>query len=198
MADYQTIAPVPMALTLTEAKAQLNVSSTADDALITGYIKAATLLLENKTNRCFVAQTRVTKADSFDDSRYVQNRRLYPGRSPLKSVSSITYLDSNGVSTTLPSSDYVTDVNDKPGFIAEAYNATWPSVYPQPNSVTVTYVAGHSTVSSGVPENVKQAVRMVVGHWYRNREAVITGTISKEVELGVDALLEGEHVERYA
>lgn len=197
MSDYQSVAPTTTAITLNDAKSHLNVSSTADDALITSQIKAATQLLENKCSRCFVTQTRVLKADTFFDSRYSYCNRLYPVRSPLKSVTSIAYLDENGASTTLPSSDYVVSTGDQPGFVAPSYNATWPDVYAQPNSVTITYVAGHSTVSSGVPENVKQAVRMVVGHWYRNREAVLTGTISKEIEIGVDSLLESEMRERY-
>jgi hypothetical protein len=41
-----------------------------------------------------------------------------------------------------------------------------------------------------VPWTVKQAVLLVVGHWYRNREAV--GTVSTEIELAVKSLLETE------
>lgn len=197
MSDIQSTAPTTTALTLSEAKAQLRVTHTREDDLIVDYIKAATRMLEDRANRCFVTQTRQLKLDDFDDCRYVQGRRVRPPRSPLKSVSSITYVKTNGNTTTLPSSDYVVSTGDDPGYIAEAYNATWPSVYAQPNSVTVTYVAGHSTVSSGVPSHIKQAVRMVVDHWYRNRGAILTGTISKEIELGVDALLASEHMEQY-
>lgn len=35
------------------------------------------------------------------------------------------------------------------------------------------------------PESVKQAVRMLVEHWFVNRGAVVVGTISKELELAV-------------
>lgn len=199
MSDIQSTAPTTLALTLAEAKLQCNVTTTDKDSLITQHIKAATLMLENKTNRAFVTQVRTLKMDSFQDCRYVRGRRIYPPRSPLRSTSMvIVYLDSNGTSTTLPSSDYVVSTGDQPGFIAEAYNATWPSVYPQPNAVTITHIVGHSTVSSNVPGNIKQAVGMVVAHWYRNREAVLTGTISKQIEYGVDALLEAEQMETYA
>lgn len=198
MPDYQTTAPTTLALTLADAKLQLNVSSTIDDAIITSHIKAATLMLENRTNRCFVTQTRKLLLQNFGDPQHVRDRYVVIPRSPVKSISSITYVASEGTTTTLPSTDYTASIYDQPSRIGEAYNATWPSVRYQPNAVAVTYVAGHSTVSSGVPENIKQAVRMVVSHWYRNREAVVTGTISKEVEYGVDALLESEHVERYA
>lgn len=198
MADYQSVAPTTLALTLDDAKRQLNVTTDADDDLITSHIKAATKLLENRWNRCFVTQTRLLKMKTFYDPRYVIGRVIRPSRSPLKSVSSISYVASDGTTTTLPSSDYAYSIGDQPGEITEAYNATWPATRNTGNDVTVTYVAGHSTVSTGVPDEVKQAVRMVVAHWYRNREAAITGTISKEVEFGVDALGESEAVEGYA
>lgn len=194
MADYQTTAPTTIPLTLAEAKLHLNVSSTADDAIITSHIKAATLLLENRTHRCFIKQTRTLKADSFDDRRYVHGRRMYLPRSPISSTGSVavTYVDTNGTTTTLATSDYVVSTYDQPGYIAEAYNATWPATLAQPNAVTVTYPVGGSTAATAVPENIKQAIRMVVAHWYRNREAILQGTISKEIEIGVDALLYSE------
>ncbi len=49
MSDYQTTAPTTTAITLADAKAHLNVSTTYDDALIVSQIKAATQLLEDKT-----------------------------------------------------------------------------------------------------------------------------------------------------
>lgn len=198
MSDVLTTANSTYGLTLTEAKAHLNVSSTADDTLITSYIKAAVLLIENKTNRALMWQTRTLKMDTFSDSRYIHNRRIYPARSPLKSVTSLKYVDTSGTTTTMPSSDYIVSTGDQHGFIAEAYDATWPNTYGVANDVTITYVAGHSSVSTTVPENIKHAAKMVIGHWYRNREAVLTGTISKEIELGVDALLESEMTERYS
>lgn len=199
MADYQSVAPTTLALTLAEAKRHLNVSSTADDAIITDHIKAATLMLEKRTHRAFVNQTRVCQADNFYDTRYIHCRRFYPPVSPLNSSGmTLSYLDGvSGAATTLPSSDYIVSTGDQPGFLAESYNATWPSVYPQPNAVTLTYIAGHSTSAANVPQHIKQAIRMVVAHWYRNREAVIN-TMSKEVELSVDALLESESVEGYS
>ena len=192
MSDVLTTAATTLALTLNEAKAQLNVTSTADDTLITNHIKAATKMLEDRCGRCFVTQTRTLKLHSFEDTRYACDGYIRPPRSPLKSVSSISYVAYDGTTTTMPSSDYSVSTGDQPGVVTPAYGAVFPSVRPQLNPVTITYVAGHSTVSSGVPFNVKQAVGMVVAHFYRNREAVLTGTISKDIEYGVDALLYSE------
>lgn len=43
-----------------------------------------------------------------------------------------------------------------------------------------------------VPGTVKQAVRMILGHWFKNREDVLTGTISKEIERASANLLASE------
>ena len=197
MSDYTSTAATIKALTVAEAKSHLNVTHTEDDSLISDYIDAATALLETRTNRCFVEQTRKCEMSGFDDRRYVRSRMIYPPRSPLNSVSSIVYLSDQNVSTTMPSSDYIVSSHDKPGRISEAYNATWPATYGVDNDVTVTYLTGSSTTTAGVPANVKQAIRMLVGHWYRNREAVLVGTVSAELSLGLDALLEAETVESY-
>ena len=199
MSDVLATANSTYGLTLQEVRSHLNVSSTQDDALILAYIRSAMSALEERTCRAFMHQTRVLRMDSFSDSGYVRGRRIYPARTPLVSASStqaVQYYDSAGTLTTMPSSDYVWSTGG--GFIAEAYNATWPTVYSQPESVVITYVAGHSSVSSGVPENVKLAAKQLVAHWYRNREAVLTGTISKELEWTIDALLLSEHTETYA
>lgn len=38
--------------------------------------------------------------------------------------------------------------------------------------------------------DVAQAVRLLVGHWYANREAVIVGQTNAQLELGVERLLQ--------
>jgi hypothetical protein len=49
-------------------------------------------------------------------------------------------------------------------------------------------VAGYYS-SNTIPEAIKRAMLLLISHWYVNREAVITGTTSKKIELAVDSLL---------
>jgi uncharacterized phiE125 gp8 family phage protein len=51
----------------------------------------------------------------------------------------------------------------------------------------VTYEAGYDEMEA--PEDVQQAVRMLVGHWYENRESVVVGTSSTEIPHGVTEIL---------
>ncbi len=197
MSDRQTVAPTTYPVTLAEVKAHLNVSTTFDDSLITRLTAAATVYLENKCNRAWITQTRELKMRTFDDTRYVHDRVVYFPRSPLASTAdpSIAYTDSNGNSTTASTTSFVT-MRDDPGRLAEAYNNTWPATRNAPDDVTITYVTGYGTTQSSVPEPVRQAIGMLVAHWYRNREAVGT-VMSRETQLGVDALLANEVVPHY-
>jgi uncharacterized phiE125 gp8 family phage protein len=198
MADYTYTAATILPVSLEDVKAHLNVSHATDDGLLDGYIRAATKMLEGRTNRCFVNQVRKLTMDSFVDGRYVSGNRIYPQRSPIANSSgvAISYVDSGGTTSTMPSSEYVVNFHEKPGHIALAYNESWPDCRVQPNSVTVTYTAGHGADAAAVPYTVKVAIQQIVAHWYRNREAVTEQSMS-QLPLALDALLESEHLETY-
>jgi uncharacterized phiE125 gp8 family phage protein len=57
------------------------------------------------------------------------------------------------------------------------------------------YNAGYTQLEdpndTDAPEEVKQAVLLLVGHWYENREAAVAGVTTEAIEMGVDALLSG-------
>ena len=58
------------------------------------------------------------------------------------------------------------------------------------NAVNVTFVAGYGGASA-VPSSFKQAIQLLAGHWYENREAV-SEVAFKEVPFAVTCLLESE------
>ncbi len=197
MSDRQTVAPTTTPLTLAEAKAQLNISSTSDDVLIARLVSAAATYLENRCNRCWITQTRELKMQTFTDSRYVHDRVVYLPRSPLSTTAdpTIAYTDSVGTSTSASSTSFIVS-HDTPGRLSEAFNDNWAATRNVADDVTITYQAGYGTTQSDVPEPVRHAVGMLAAHWYRNREAVGEG-MSREVELGIDALLTDEWVPDY-
>lgn len=40
-----------------------------------------------------------------------------------------------------------------------------------------------------ITKDVEQAVLLLVGHWYSNREGVVVGAVANQVQLGVERLL---------
>lgn len=175
-------APTVEPVSRTEAKLHCRVDITDDDALIDTLITAAREYCEVETDRSFINTTWDLVFDSFPDTIYIP-------RSPLSSVTSITYLDTAGASTTLSSTLYTTDSKGEPGRIVPAYGETWPATYAIVNAVTVRVVIGYGSASTSVPSSIIAAIKLLVGHWYQNRQAVVTGTIASDVPMAVESLL---------
>ena len=85
-------------------------------------------------------------------------------------LSLFQYNDGVNSLQTYNAANYVVDTFLKPGRLALAYGATWPTLYGNINDVTITYTAGYSTEPSGVPMQIRQAVLMMIADGYDNRE----------------------------
>lgn len=60
----------------------------------------------------------------------------------------------------------------------------------RPDAVRIDYEAGYGDESGDVPAPVSHAVKLLVGHWYRNREEVVVSQATpKELPMGVAALM---------
>ncbi len=56
-----------------------------------------------------------------------------------------------------------------PGRITKAYNEDWPNTLGHVNDVTVQFVAGYTSPDQ-IPQTIRQAIMMIVGELYKNRE----------------------------
>lgn len=176
-------------LSLAEAKAHLELTSDDRDGLIAGYILAAREFVESATHRKLITQTLAYTIDDewpYAEARGYCRQRIELPVQPVASVSSITYVDGNGSTQTLATDQYVVSTDGAVPFIEPAYGVTWPTVRYQPAAITVTFIAGSSL--SDVPNQLMQAMRMLVAHAMANREAVSNGTLT-EVPLGIEAYI---------
>lgn len=180
----QTTAPTEEPITVDDAKLHCRIDEDADNLEIARLIRAARELVESETSRQLATATYTLKLDRFPCG----GRPIRPPRPPLQSVTSITYLDSGGVSTTWDSSNYIVDTSVEPGRISLAYNAFYPTYRIQSFPITIVYVAGYGAATA-VPEGIKHAMRLLIGNWYENRESSISGTIIGEVPLAFERLL---------
>lgn len=172
--------PSSYPVTLAEAKLHLKVDGTDEDTLVQAYIAAATDYVEQITGRSIMPQTWRLTQDAFEDS--------FPlPKGPVQSVQSVQYYDENDTLQTVPASTYTVDLESDPQWIVRNTEADWPVTAQGVNVVRVTYVAG-----STVPAAIKQAVLLLVGDYYRNRENTTIGvgiTQTPELPHGVKALL---------
>jgi uncharacterized phiE125 gp8 family phage protein len=157
-------APAALTVSLETAKAYLRVDGTAEDTLITSLLKAASELGESWARRAFITQTL---EQTFDE--WPEGNVLTIWRPPLQSVTSLKYIDEDGVESTWASTNYTVDIKSQPGKIILA---STPSVTLQDTGgITVRFVAGYGATEASVPERIKQAVLQLVAFWYENREA---------------------------
>lgn len=166
-------------LPLAAVRLHLKQDSTADDTEIAFALAAAHRHAQHYTQCSIGAQTLELALDEFPAGPI----QLPLG--PVASVVSVTYVDTNGDTQTLASSDYAVDDFSTPAWLVPAYNAQWPSTLPAVNAVRVQYVAG----TNAIDEAVKFAMLLTVGHLYANREAVGPSNLV-ELPLGVRALLD--------
>lgn len=188
MALTLVTAPPVEPISLDQAKTHLRVTASDQDALIAGLIAGAREHLEAVTKRAFVYQIWDWTLDGFPCWFKVP-------KPPLLEIVSIKYLDTNRALQTLDASTYVVDANPDGGRVALAYGNIWPITYPQINTVTVRfacgfYVGGSPTdYAEDTPASLKTALKLLVGHFYENREAVTMAPNIAELPLGIRALV---------
>ena len=192
-------APTVKPVTVADVAAQVRADLTAESTLVDLYIAAVTAKAENFIKRALVNQTWELTLDHFPivscdlmgvrDPAYIPNKISLP-LAPVQSITSIKYIDVDGVQQTLTGTEYTLTADD-PNCVVPAYGKTWPSARLQPGSVTIRYVAGYGATSASVPESIRAWILMNVASLYENRESVTVGK-GQLVELNTfaDSLLD--------
>ena len=179
-------------ITTAEAKTQLVVDHSDDDTFIDTLIVAARKYCERFTRRALITQTWVLSRDEFPSGATIGegNTDIYFPVNPVLGITTLAYTDTAGDAQTLSAgTGYQLDTNREPGRVTVPVSGSWPAVQTgKVNAVQITFTAGYGAASA-VPEDIKHAIKLLVAHWYENREAVAVGVASKEIEFAVKAIL---------
>jgi len=183
-------APILEPLTITDLRDHLRIDtdSELEAEELKAYISAARRWCEMMQKRAYITQTWNWALDSWPTSP------VNVPKPPLQSVSSIMYYDTDETGAEFSSDYYQQDVISQPGRISLVYGQTWPSTTLRPmNGIVIQFIAGYGTAETAVPDNIVQAIRLLAGHWYENRE---NSEIKKleDIPFGVEALLWQERV----
>jgi len=175
-------------ITLAEAKRQCRApADVSEDGLFVGLIAAARERAEGITGRQLIEATWDEKLDDIDCDE------IWLPRAPLISVTSVTYIDSAGATQTWASTEYQVDAPTGPfarrGRVLPLPTASWPLAQSgRVNAFAVRFKAGYGTAAASVPMAIRQAMLLMIGAWFVNREDMVTGGLVT-VPLGALALL---------
>lgn len=160
----------PIALDRAKEHLRVALSMTADDNLITGWIKAAREMTEDHTGRAWITQTwRLSLADwpCPDGDEYGGCVRL-PVQ-PVTAVTGVSYTDTAGTVQTLAGTEWQTWLDHRPPLVAPAPYKVWPVTQTgRLAAVQVVFTAGYGGAAA-VPEMAKAAMLLCLGYWYENR-----------------------------
>lgn len=192
-------------VSLPEAKLHLRQDIPDDDALIAGLVTSARMHVETALRQALITQTVVLHLDQWPWGGGYMNRQIrqmgpttpywlptstFPinlFRPPVQSIGSVQYYDYAGNLNTIDPSLYLFE-QGSPARISPVFGKVWPVAQPRVGSVQITYTVGYGDTAAAVPEPAKTAMKLMVGAWYENREAVAAGAMAP-VPMAVDALL---------
>ena len=177
-----SIAPAIEPVTITEVKLHLRLATSAalaaayttEDDLLGALIEAARSAAEDFTRRALITQTWKAYLDSWPSVI----------RLPFPPFQSITSIVVEGVA-------FTNFTESLEGIVKPASGSTWPilSASPGADPIVITWVAGYGDAAADVPAQIRQAVLLLIGHWYNNREATLIGVSGSSLPLAVEFLL---------
>ena len=154
-------------VTLQEVKLHQRIFHEVQNAQILTNLGAAIEALQEYMGRRFIEETWDITLDDFPTRDYIE---LPFGN--LVSVTSITYIDSAGASTTFSTSNIIEDKDDdrKLPRIYLGHNQSWPGTRDQYRAVTIRAKFG-SWTGDNVPDSVKLAIMMLAAYYFEHPEA---------------------------
>lgn len=179
-------------VTSSDFKAHARIYHSEDDAYIATLILSATQVIEHETRRALINRSFTLQLEGFPADGEI----ILP-RSPLSTVSSVTYTDAAGATQTLSASDYNTYSVNGVGRVVLKSTASWPTTQGTGAlDVSVTFTAGYGASSASVPAALRHAVLLQATHMYDNRTAVAPAQLY-EIPRAVERLIVQYHTGDY-
>lgn len=191
-------APTVAALPLTDAElmraARLIDADTQLDELKAKCLYAMDYI-EDKTKHVCLQQTYTMTLRRFPMLRGQPYNNLIAGtgyislpRSPVQSITSVEYTDTNGTVQTLDPSGYQYNIERDIAILGPARLLYWPLTDPWSFiGVRVTFTAGYAT-NDDVPIKYKEALKFLALYRFFNRESDADGEIPKSLRMLVNSL----------
>jgi uncharacterized phiE125 gp8 family phage protein len=175
--------PAVEPVTLADIKAFLRVEHNDDDAVISGLIAAARTHVEVQTRRALITQTWRLIRDAWP-----RDGRIAVLPVPLVDIVAVRVFDEHGTAQSIDLDGFVTDAAAAPAIIAFA---SWSVAAPgrMAGGVEIDIEAGYGDAPDDVPAPLRQAMRVLVAHWFESRGLAALGRSVAELPAGFAGLI---------
>ena len=184
MALVMTSAPAVEPISLAEAKAHLRVDASDEDSLLTSLITAARMFVERTLSLALITESWSLYLDGWPRSGAI----VLPIQ-PVQAVTAVRVYDPDDDPTTVNSGTYSVDVLSEPARLVLSAGAVQLSPARLLNAFEVAFTAGYGDETSDVPAPIRHAIKLLVAHWFEQREPVVLGSAPQEVPGTVAGLL---------
>lgn len=166
-------------ITLADAKAHLRVTHADEDQLIGTLISSARRIIEARCGLLLIQQVWTAYLDDWPDTGVIELPLA-----PVLSISTVAVFGEDDIAATIDPAHYYADTASRPPRLLLRGSRIWARPGRIANGIAISVTAGYGAAASSVPEPLRQAILILVAHWFEHRGAAAPPPLP----LTVDAL----------
>jgi uncharacterized phiE125 gp8 family phage protein len=184
MTLVMTSGPLAEPVSIAEAKAHMRIDSSAEDALIASLIVTSRLHIE-----AALGLALLTQAWSYFVDAWPRSREIVLPLKPVQSIATVRVWAQDGTSQTVPPDAYTLDGEGNPPRLVLSRSAAPPAPGRSASGIEIAFSAGYGDAGTDVPAPIRQALVLLVAHWFENREPLRADAAQAEIPHMVSTLL---------
>jgi uncharacterized phiE125 gp8 family phage protein len=165
MAATLTTPPVVEPLTLSDVKSHLKLDGNDDDGLLNRLIIAARQHIETRTGCALINQDWLIYFNNWPQSGQLEFPLF-----PVSVVSSLKTYNAQDIASLIDPSHYTVNLVARPSSLVLRSSRGWAKPGRPVNGIEVAVQAGFGATADDVPEPIRQAMLLLIAHWYEIRQ----------------------------
>lgn len=180
-----TAGPAVEPVSLEEAKAHCRIDACAEDTLVSSLVLAARLYVEQSLGLALIRQKWSLYLDAWPGKAHVELPL-----SPLIGVDAIRLYGQTGSYMTIDPGLFFLDTVSRRPRLVRGVGQAWPVPGRNVNAIEIAFTAGYGATADDVPMPIRQAIKLLIAHWYEAREPVVFGQDANIMPLTVASLIQ--------